>query len=219
MSEFPELEGPEILPAGGKAERLVVLVHGYGANGPDLIPLGKTWSAEMPSVAFVAPNAPDLVPQSAGGRQWFGFDAAGPDEMRAALKHAAGTLEAFIDAELARFSLTNAELALVGFSQGTMLALEIGLRRTPQIAALVGYSGSLPNGETLDDEMRAKPPILLVHGDADPMIPVKALLRSVLTLKEHGLMPKWEISHDLGHGIDDEGVGHGLAFLAEHFSI
>lgn len=220
MSEFADLEGPEALPAPGvTARKLVILVHGYGADGADLIPIGEIWSQHMPETAFVAPNAPQMVGDGSGGRQWFGFDANGEGELRQRVKDAAANLSEFIDQQLLRFSLTNADLALVGFSQGTMIALEVALRRTPEIAALVGYSGSLPNGETLEDEMTAKPPVLLVHGDADPMIPVKALFRTVLTLKKHGLTPDWEISHNLGHGIDEAGVSRGQAFLASQMGI
>lgn len=215
-----KLEGLEVLPPPeAKVRQLVILIHGYGANGADLAPLGEVWSAEMPETAFIAPDGPELVPDTVGGRQWFGFDAESQAEMHQRLVDAAVMIETFIDEQLERFSLSNKELALVGFSQGTMLALEIALRRTPEIAALVGYSGSLPNGERLGDEMVSKPPVLLVHGDADPMIPVKGLFRAVLTLKAHGLMPDWEICHELGHGIDQTGVARGQAFLMENLAI
>lgn len=219
MKDAIELTGPELVPDSGDPERLVILAHGYGANGADLIPLGGMWSELLPNTAFVSPDAPEMVPGMADAYQWFGFEGAVEAELESRVLEAARLFDAFIDSQLARFGLDESRLALVGFSQGTMISMQVALRRMPEIAALVGFSGSLPNRETLPDELKARPPTLLIHGDADDMIPVKALFLAVEALKEHGIEPEWHIAHQVGHGIDQESAELAGTFLAKGFGL
>ena len=139
-----ELDGPRLEPqAGGAARQLVVFLHGYGADGKDLIEIGRAWQPLMPHCAFVSPHAPEPCGQAPVGRQWFALTFRDPNERWIGVNKAAPALERFLDAELARHKLAPSALALVGFSQGTMMALHVGLRRAVAPAAIVGYSGLL----------------------------------------------------------------------------
>src|SRR4051795_13228108 len=178
-----ELDGPRIEPKSGPARQLVVFLHGYGADGNDLIEIGRAWQPLLPQAAFVSPHAPEACGQGGGGKQWFNLTFRDPHERWTGVNAARPGLDKFLDAELARRQLPPSALALVGFSQGTMLALHVGLRRAVAPAAIVGYSGMLVLPEDLAPEkfaaeIRSKPPVLLVHGDSDELIPVQALLQA-----------------------------------------
>src|ERR1051325_11393420 len=134
------LTGPRLPPARGSATHLVVLCHGYGADGNDLIGLARLWQRLLPTVAFAAPNAPEPCAGSPMGYQWFPISRLDPHEMQRGVQSAAPALDGFIDAELKRLDLPAERLALVGFSQGTMMSLQVGLRRAIKPAAIVGYS-------------------------------------------------------------------------------
>src|SRR5580693_3806488 len=138
-----ELDGPRLSPRSGAARQLVVFLHGYGADGNDLIEIGRAWQQLLPQAAFVSPHAPEPCGQAPVGRQWFALTFRDPNERWVGANKAAPALEGFIDAELKRHNLPPAALALVGFSQGTMMALHVGLRRSVPPAAIVGYSGLL----------------------------------------------------------------------------
>ena len=166
--------------AQGKAKHLVVFLHGYGADGNDLIEIGRAWQGLLPDAAFVSPHAPRPCGQAPVGREWFPLTFRDPNERWVGVQAAAPMLNAFLDAELQRRQLPPSALALVGFSQGTMMALHVGLRRAVKPAAIVGYSGMLVmpedvESETFAAEITAKPPVLLIHGDADELIPVQAM--------------------------------------------
>ena len=143
-----ELDGPRLEPRSGPARQLVVFLHGYGADGNDLIGLGREWARDLPHAAFVSPHAPEACGMSPTGRQWFNLSFRDPGELERGVKRSGPVLEAFLDAELKRHSLPASALGLVGFSQGTMMALAVGLRRNPSPAAIVGYSGALPTADT-----------------------------------------------------------------------
>jgi phospholipase/carboxylesterase len=218
------LDGPRLAAKSGKTEQLVVFLHGYGANGNDLIAIGKQWRALMPGAAFVAPNAPEPCGQIPGGRQWFRLTMRDPGERWTGVNKAAPALGAFLDAERDRFGLDDSKLALVGFSQGTMLALHAGLRRTRPPACILGYSGELVAPEQQDQTLTPKPagkvpPILLIHGSEDEIIPAEALFLSAEALARAGVPSQWHISNGLAHGIDAEGLTHGGLFLAKCFGI
>ena len=216
------IDGPRIAPRSGAAKQLVVFLHGYGANGDDLISLGREWQALLPDAAFVSPNAPEPVPGYPAGRQWFGLTFRDPDERWRGVTKAQPVLDEFLDAELARNNLPPSALALVGFSQGTMMALHAGLRR-PALAAIVGYSGTLvmpTNKEVATkilEEIRVKPPVLLVHGDQDDVIPAQALFVSAQGLGSLGVAVEWHLSQGIGHGIDGDGLKLGGTFLQKAF--
>jgi phospholipase/carboxylesterase len=206
------LTGPRLAPARGEATHLVVLCHGYGADGNDLIGLAPHWQQLLPTVAFAAPNAPERCAGSPMGYQWFPISRLDPGEMAKGVESAAPVLNDFIDAELARLGLPGERLALVGFSQGTMLSLHVGLRRAAKPAAIVGYSGLLAG--TPPQLGADAPPILLAHGDADPMIPADALFMSAGALGRAGASVQWHLSAGLGHSIDKTGLVLGGEFLA-----
>ena len=217
------LDGPRISASGGRATALVAFLHGYGADGADLIEIGHQWRKLLPNAAFVAPHAPERCAASPMGRQWFGLtstapdDPAGEEERWKGVVKAQGPIEAFLEAELARLGLDDSKLALVGFSQGTMMALHVGLRRKRPPAGIVGYSGMLVGAERLKAGRTPgpPPPVLLVHGDRDPLIPVDALFAATDALAAADIPTQWHISFGVAHGIDAGGLQHGGLFLAQ----
>jgi phospholipase/carboxylesterase len=214
-----ELDGPRLAPQSGPARHLVVFLHGYGADGTDLIEIGRAWQALLPHAAFVSPHAPELCAQAPTGRQWFPLTFRDPDERWVGVNAAMPGLNRFLDGELHRLGLPPSALALVGFSQGTMLALHTGLRRAAAPAAIVGYSGMLVVPESIDPEafaaeIRSRPPVLLVHGDRDDLIPAQALFHAAQGLAALDVPVEWHLSAGIGHGIDAEGLRHGGEFLA-----
>jgi phospholipase/carboxylesterase len=215
-----EINGPRIEPKGGKAKQLVVLLHGYGADGNDLIEIGRQWRGMLPDAAFVAPHAPEPCGMSPMGRQWFALTMRDPDERWRGVIKARPVLDAFLDAELARLGLDESLLSLVGFSQGTMMALHVGLRRRRAPASILGYSGVLVGPEHLNEAVArdaggAPPPILLVHGDQDQLIPFEALFESAEDLAKANIPCQWHLSLGVGHGIDNGGLRHGGLFIAK----
>jgi len=216
-----DLDGPRLEPRSGAARQLVVFLHGYGADGNDLIDIGRAWQPLLPEAAFVSPHAPEPCGQAPMGRQWFPLTFRNPEERWSGVNQAAPILNQFLDDELARRSLPPTALALVGFSQGTMMALHVGLRRAAAPAAIVGYSGLFVVPENVDpdafaSEIHARPPVLLVHGDRDDLIPVQALFQASQALASLEIPVEWHISAGIGHGIDQEGLRHGGEFLARH---
>jgi phospholipase/carboxylesterase len=203
------LSGPTKPPLRGPATHLVVLVHGYGADGNDLIDLAAHWQGLLPTVAFAAPNAPTRTP-GAPGYQWFPISRIDPHEMQKGVEIAGPVLDEFLDAELARLNIPPENLALAGFSQGTMLSLHVGLRRKVKPAAIVGFSGMLP---APPPEGAAIPPILLTHGGSDQVIPPQALFLAAGQLGLSGAAVQWHLARGMGHGIDPEGLAIAGQFL------
>lgn len=209
-----ELEGPSHPPAsGGKPRQLVLLLHGYGADGEDLIGLAQPLSQLLPDAAFHAPNAPYPCDGNPYGYQWFGISQLEPHLMFAGTRGAAPFAGAFLDALLEKYALTEAETVLIGFSQGTMMSLHIGLRREKPVAGIVGFSGVLAGMDALKDEIRARPPVLLVHGDADDLIPVQLMERTEKALKSCGVPVESHVARGVGHGIDQTGLELCARFL------
>ncbi len=198
--------------AGGKPSSLVVLLHGYGSNGEDLISLAPYWAKALPNTQFVSPNAPEPVPMAPGGYQWFPISRLDPREVETGVARASGVLEKFIDRELERYQIAPDRMALVGFSQGTMMALHVGLRR-PRLGAIVGFSGALPAAGKLKDEAKCKPPVLLVHGDQDEMIPITALFAAAEGLAAAEIGAQWHVSYGVPHSIGPDGLQLGGEFL------
>jgi phospholipase/carboxylesterase len=220
------LDGPRIPPSGGRANGLVVFLHGYGADGNDLIELGRQWRALLPQAAFVSPHAPERCLGAPMGRQWFALsnrppdDPAGAEDRWNGVVKARGAVDAFLDAELQRLGLDDSKLALVGFSQGTMMALHVGLRRRRAPAAIVGFSGMLVGEDRLKestarDARGAPPPILLIHGDQDPLIPLEAMFMAAEALAGAQVPTQWHLSLGIAHGIDEGGLRDGGLFLAQ----
>ena len=219
------IDGPRLAPKSGAAKQLVVFLHGYGADGNDLIAIGKQWQAWLPDAAFASPHAPESCPGAPRGKQWFALGSAREQSDRwAGVNTAQPGLDAFLDAELARSGLDPSKLALVGFSQGTMMALHVGLRRARAPAAILGFSGTLVGPEhlasaTARSASGAPPPVLLVHGDQDDVIPVDALFMSAEELGKASIPCQWHLSGGVAHGIDNGGLLHGGLFLAKSFGV
>ena len=210
------LEGPAIDAASGAAKSLVILLHGYGADGNDLIGLAQPLAGVLPDTAFVSPNAPEPCAAAPMGRQWFPIpyiDGSSEAAMMEGLGRAKAALNDFIDAQMAETGLSADRVALVGFSQGTMMSLEVGLRREAQLAGIVGFSGRLLRAESLGDEIKSKPPVLLVHGDADQVVPPQSLPDAKLGLEGAGVAVETLLRPGLGHGIDPQGLGAAAEFL------
>jgi phospholipase/carboxylesterase len=213
-----ELSGPSHPPAsGGKPKQLVVLLHGYGSNGDDLIGLAPFFAQALPEAEFLSPNAPFPCEIAPFGFQWFGLEDRTPEMMLGGVRVAAQILEPFLDAELAKRGLTDRDLALVGFSQGTMMSLHVGPRRPNRIGGILGFSGSLIAPQLLVDEIRSRPPILLVHGTADQVVPFGALAQAEQALRGAGIPIETESRPGLVHSIDQVGAQKGALFLRRCF--
>lgn len=217
-TDQPRLDGPRLAPLSGHADSLVVLLHGYGADGNDLIDLGRAWQQTLPNAAFVAPNAPEPCAGSPYGRQWFTLTLRDRDERWRGVEQARPILDRFLDAELARLGLAAGRLALVGFSQGAMTALHVGLRRAVPPAAIVALSGVLvasddANPLAMKPGITGCPPVLLVHGNQDEVIPPAALAYSEGVLRGLGVPVEAHLRTGLGHAIDQDVLRLGGAFL------
>ena len=210
------LSGPTRAPhAGGAASSLVIMLHGLGADGQDLIGLADHWAKDLPHTAFVAPNAPQPCDMAPMGYQWFSLQDRSPETMLQGARDAAPGINAFIDQQLDHRGLDESRLALVGFSQGTMMSLFVALRRARTVAGVLGYSGALIGAETLVREVTARPPIMLVHGDADDLVPVAAMHAAVGALGAAELVVEWHVCQGVGHGIDPRGLSLGGAFVRD----
>ena len=209
------LDGPRHPPAtGGAPARIVLLLHGYGADGNDLIGLAPAWAPAMPDALFVSPNAPFPCEGAPFGRQWFGIYGR-DDEMRlAGLRAASAMVDAFIDDLLHETGVAPGALTLAGFSQGTMLALHAGPRRAEPLAGILGYSGRLLAPELLASELRSRPPVALIHGEMDELVPYSSMAEAAAALDEAGFAVETHGRPGLGHGIDPAGLQAGLAFMA-----
>lgn len=206
------LTGPHLAPAsGGAPSAIVVLLHGYGSNGADLLSFAPIWARSLPDALFLAPNAPERCPGAPGGYQWWGLHDLALPALAAGAARAAPELDAFLDAQLAEHGLGNDRLVLAGFSQGTMMALHVGLRRTPAVAGIIGYSGLLAAAPAPGDIV-ARPPILLIHGDRDPTVPVTAYHASHAALHRLGYAVEGGVTPGLGHSVDLAGIERGAAF-------
>ena len=211
------ISGPVVPPRQGEPRQLVVLLHGWGADGNDLIGLAPALQPSLPHARFVSPNAPDPCDQNPMGRQWYSFADERPQVMKAGYERAARLIDEFLDAELARLNLDDSRLALVGFSQGAMMSIYVALRRARPCAGVVAYSGKMIDADGLKTELRSRPPVLLAHGDADPVVPVASLHEAVGTLAEHELSAQWHVSQGVGHGIDPGALEAGATFLRTAF--
>jgi phospholipase/carboxylesterase len=195
--------------------QLVVFLHGYGADGANLIEIGEVWSELLPQAEFVSPNAPFRCEINPFGYQWFGLKDFSPFNIRAGLDQITPKVATYLKTLLSERSLSTADLALVGFSQGTMLALDL-MFYLKGIQSVVGYSGAFypPVAKQMEDP---KPNVLLVHGDADMVVPFPAMAEAVRQLELFSISPYTEVCRGLGHGIDDQGLAAGGQFLFAKF--
>jgi phospholipase/carboxylesterase len=213
---FPKLDGPVQRPvSGGKPKKIVLLLHGVGADGNDLIGLAPVWAQLLPDAEFVSPNAPFPCDMAPYGYQWFSLQDRSPEAILAGVRATAPILDAYIDDLLSSRGLDEKDLALVGFSQGTMMSLYVGLRRAAPVAGILGFSGALVGAEALLTEIRSRPRVLLVHGDADPIVPYQALAIAARALAAAKVPVETLTCPGVQHGIDEAGLRAGATFLKE----
>ncbi len=214
-----QLSGPEMAPRSGNVKRLVIFLHGLGSNGDDLISLAPELRDELPDTHFISPNAPFRFDMAPFGYQWFSLVDRDPARILPEMRIAAEPLNAFIDAQRDRFNLTDGDIALAGFSQGSMMSMFTAIRRAQPIAGIVAFSGMLRSLEVIANEITAKPPICLIHGDMDEVVPFAALASTKAALEAANIPVVDHTRPFLGHGIDMEGIEIATAFLREKFGI
>jgi phospholipase/carboxylesterase len=210
-------------PASGlKPDSIVVLIHGYGANGKDLLALGDSWSDLLPNTLFIAPDGPDKSEVNPFGNQWFGLSDWDPAQkltkdhvsrMVREIQELTPSFNRYLDELLQTYGLPPEKLALVGFSQGAMLSLHIGLHR-PLCAGVIAYSGAFL--EDIKEVKVAHPPVLLIHGADDQLLSPVFSQVAKGRLESLGVSVALTVLPDLGHGIDERGLSMGGAFLKKH---
>ena len=209
-----KLSGPSFVPPTVK--KIVVFLHGLGANGDDLISLADEFAPDLPDAAFYSPNAPFPCDMAPYGCQWFSLQQRVEEIILAGIKIAAPILNEYLDGLLKEHNLKPKDLVLVGFSQGTMMSLYVAPRRPERIAGVVGYAGALIAPELLQKEIASKPPICLIHGDADMVVPYQAMLIADAALATTQIPHETHTRPHLGHGIDGQGIEIAKKFLKKH---
>lgn len=206
----------------GRTGSVVVFLHGYGADGNDLLGLADPLGPHLPDTVFLAPNAPERCTGNPFGYQWFPIpwiDGSDPEEAAEGLARAAADLNAYLDDVLIDEGIEADQMVLVGFSQGTMMSLHVAPRREEPVAAVVGFSGRLLEPELLEDEVRARPPVLLIHGDEDEVVPPQSLPEAANTLTANGFEVFAHVSEGTGHGIAPDGLQLALAFIRDRLGL
>lgn len=213
------LRAERVLPASGETRSCVVFLHGYGANGRDLIGLADPLAEHMPDTLFLSPDAPETCEGSPLGLQWFPIpwiDGSSEEMARDGLLRAADDLQTFLDGVMVEEDLLPEQVILVGFSQGSMMALHTAPRREDPVAGIVAFSGRLLAPELLADEAQCKPPVLLIHGDHDDVVPVQALPEAARALEAAGWTEVYaHIMKGTAHGIAPDGLSVALAFMRD----
>jgi phospholipase/carboxylesterase len=220
MNEQPTLNGPSVAPVSGKPpKQLVIFCHGVGSEGHDLISLSPYFAKVLPDAQFISPNGPQAFDMASVGYQWFSLNNPEPSSRLKGTQGAAPVLDAFIDQQMGLYSLAAKDVALVGFSQGSMMALHVGMRRQQQLAGILAYSGAIIAPELLASELKSQPPVLMVHGTIDDVVSVAALYEGISVLQASGVQARGEVVPDLGHSLNDKCIMEGMDFLAECFGI
>ena len=216
------LEGGRKEAKSGRGTSLVVFLHGYGADGNDLLGLAEPLAEHLPDTVFVAPNAPEKSAMNPMGYQWFPIpwiDGSSEEEAAAGMDRAVNDLNAYLDSVMSNEDVTEHETILFGFSQGTMMSLHVAPRREDQFAGVVGFSGRLLRPESLADEAISKPPILLVHGDQDEIVPPISMPEAGDVLQSAGFEVFGHVMEGTGHGISPDGLGVALSFIGKHLGL
>jgi len=210
-------------PLSGETRSVVVFLHGYGANGADLLGLADPLAEHLPDTLFVSPDAPESCAGAPFGYQWFPIpwiDGSSEEEAARGMQAAASDLNAFLDAILVDEDLLPEQMVLFGFSQGTMMSLHVAPRREDPVAGVVAFSGRLLQPEALPDEVVSRMPILLVHGDADDVVPVQSLPDAAQALQDAGFAEVFaHIMKGTAHGIAPDGLSVALAFMRDKLSL
>lgn len=201
-----------------QADAVVVFLHGYGADGADLLGLADPLAPHLPGTAFYAPDAPERSVNNPMGFQWFPIpwlDGSTEAQAKEAMGRSIGAVNAFLDKVLTDEGLTPDRVVLIGFSQGTMMALHVAPRRDQAVAGIVGFSGRLLAPELID-EVKVRPPVLLAHGDQDPMVPFADMGLAAGALEQAGFDVQTHVMKNTPHGISPDGLSVALQFLKRH---
>ncbi len=203
--------------SGARPKQIVMCLHGLGSNGMDLLSLAPYWAEGLPDAVFVSPDAPFPCDMAPVGFQWFSLQDRTPEAMLRGAEQVAPILNKYIDEVLQHYDLEDKNLSLVGFSQGTMMSLYAGPRRANRIAGILGYSGALIGAEGLSGDVIQKPPIHLIHGEVDDIVPLSAYMHAVEILTKNGFEVSGHTTPYLSHSIDNDGIESGLSFLMKIF--
>lgn len=217
------LESGRLEPLSGQAGSIIVFLHGYGANGADLLSIGNLLGIELPDTLFLAPDAPELTAGVPGGRQWFSIpwlDGSSQEESERGLLAAAEDLDAYLDAVIAQEGVPAERIVLFGFSQGTMMALHVAPRREDPVAGIAAFSGRLLLPDLLAGEAKSRPPVLLLHGDVDEVVPPQSLPEAANALKAAGWGKVYaHVMKGGGHGISNDGLAAAFTFIRERLGL
>ncbi|PTV96582.1 phospholipase/carboxylesterase [Rhodobacter aestuarii] len=206
-------------PKSGTVKSAVIFLHGYGADGDDLLGLAEPLGEHLPDTLFLAPDAPEECITNPFGRQWFPIpwlDESSPEDAAAGLAQSSKDLNAFLDKVMEDEGLTASQIVVFGFSQGTMMALQVIPRRAEAFAGIIGFSGRLLRPDALAEEVLTKPPVLLAHGNTDQIVPFSDLQKTAEALQEAGFQVYAHVMEGTGHGISPGGLGTALSFLSEY---
>ncbi|MFC4215133.1 alpha/beta hydrolase [Pseudophaeobacter arcticus] len=210
-------------PLSGVTRSIVVFLHGYGANGADLLGLADPLAEHLPDTLFVAPDAPENCPGAPMGYQWFPIpwiDGSSEEESMRGMNASIEDLNAFLDALMVDEDVLPEQVVLFGFSQGTMMSLHVAPRREDAIAGIVAFSGRLLSPDSLKDEVVSRMPVMLVHGDADDMVPPQSLPEAAEALGQAGFKDVFaHIMKGTGHGIAPDGLSVALAFMRDKLGL
>lgn len=217
------LSAQRVEPASGDLRSIVVFLHGYGANGADLLGLAQPLAEHLPDTLFVAPDAPEEIPGYPGGFQWFPIpwiDGSSEEEAERGLLQASDDLNAFLDALMVDEDVLPEQVVLFGFSQGTMMSLHVAPRRDDPVAGIVAFSGRLLRPELLADEVKVRPPVMLIHGDQDDVVPPQSLPAAAEALQEAGWKDVFaHVMKGTAHGIAPDGLSVALAFMRDKLGL
>jgi phospholipase/carboxylesterase len=209
-------------PISGSTRSIVVFLHGYGANGADLLGLADPLGEHLPDTLFVAPDAPETIPGMPGAFQWFPIpwiDGSSEEESMRGMVSAVDDLNAFLDALMVDEDVLPEQVVLFGFSQGTMMSLHVAPRREDAVAGVVAFSGRLLDPESLPEQVVSRMPVLLVHGDADDVVPPQSLPEAAEGLQAAGFEEVYaHVMKGTGHGIAPDGLSVALAFIRDKMS-
>ncbi len=202
--------------SGNQPKQVIILCHGYGGDGKDISMLALNWKRFLPDAVFLCPNAPEVCKINPNGYQWFDLESDKEDIILAKSIIAEKKLSLFIDLVLKSYNLKPNNLALVGFSQGCMIAIQVGLKKIEKINCVIGYSGKIINKEDLSNNINSKPKILLMHGDKDTIVSPMHILEAKDYLNNYDLKIKTKIFKNCEHDIPVEGISLGLEFLKKN---
>ena len=199
-----------------KPKQAIILCHGYGGDGKDISALAINWQRFLPDAIFLCPDAPEVCSVSPQGFQWFDLSIEKEDVIFEKSLVAEEKLTLFLDQVLSQIQLEPKNLALVGFSQGCMMSLQVGLKNKKQIGCVIGYSGKVINQKHLSNNINSKPKVFLMHGENDTIVSPMHLLEAKEYLKNQGINVKTKMFKNCEHKISVEGSSLGLGFLKKN---